>query len=47
MISGVLTELIEMVFTERKGKPVAGDFISSLTSVLDGLVVGNGMNFIC
>ena len=47
MISGVLTELIEIVFTERKGKPVGGDFISSLTSVLDGLVLGNGMYFTC
>ena len=44
MFSGVLTELIEIVFTERKGKSVGEDFISSLTSVLDGLVLGN---FIC
>ena len=41
MISGVLTELIEIVFTERKGKSVSGDLISSLTSVLDGLILGN------
>ena len=41
MISGVLTELIEIVFTERKGKSIQGDFISSLSSVLDGLVLGN------
>ena len=41
MISGLLTELIEMVFTERKGKSVGSDLISPLTSVLDGLVLGN------
>ena len=42
--TGILTELIDLVFSDRKVKTIGTDVLSSLTSILDRAVLGNVLN---